>query len=249
MGKKYRELSKRINKLEKRLTRLEANRLKLSRNLKKREIGTMPIEFALKYATKKLGFDLREQVPKFETRYADLQSLISTHGDRGREHMPVIHWREVKNLQRALVDGHLDIRAPFNARIVQLAGWYPTGFDNPEIADLWRTSGLYDGAINDDKLDAEFVKIAVNMLTPVQAEIFFKKVVKKYCKHGLPTQNSVINARPLVISRNNEIIDGHHRFAALYLVDPDIEVAALRVDISTDRLLHISRSYGASLVQ
>jgi len=252
LPKKYRKLLKRIKRLEKRLTRLEVAGQKLSgkrKKHKKREISATPVEDALAYANKKLGYDLRERVPGFETRYADLQSLISMHGERARRQMPVIHWREVKRLQRALADGHLDIRAPFNEHIAKLTGRHPTKFDDLELAEQWRTSGLHDGALHDDKVDAELVRVAVSELTPIQAEIFFKKVVKKYRKHGLPRRNGVMHEKPLVISRDNEIIDGHHRFATLYLVDPDIEVAALRVDIRTDRLLRISRSFGASLVQ
>jgi hypothetical protein len=247
LTKKYKKLSKRVKKLEKQLTRLELVGQKLFQNSNKREISTTPVEHNLAYAKRKLGFDLRKQVPGFETHYMELQSLISTHGKRDRDSMPVIHWSEVKKLQRALVDGHLDVRAPFNERIAELTGSFPTVFDNHELADLWRTSGLQDGNLHDDKIDAELVKIPVNKLIPIQAEIFFKRVIKKYRKYGLPNQNSAMREKTLVISRDNEIIDGHHRFAAFYLVDPVIEIAALRVDIRTDRLLSISRSYGASI--
>jgi hypothetical protein len=249
LAKKYKKLLKRIKELAKRLTRLEAAGQKLFRKRKRHRISATPVADALAYANEKPGYDLCEQVPGFETRYANLQSLISMHGERERRHMPVIPWREVKRLQRALADGHLDIRAPFNEHIAKLTGSHPTKFHHQALAERWRTSGLRDGALRDDKVQAEFVRVAVRELTPIQAEIFFKKVVKKYRKHGLPGRGSVMHEKPLVISGDNDIIDGHHRFAALYLVDPDIEVAALRVDIRADRLLRISRSYGASLVQ
>ncbi|MCW9059849.1 MAG: hypothetical protein OQL11_13355 [Gammaproteobacteria bacterium] len=249
MPKKYKKLLKRIKRLEKRLTHLEAAGQELSRKLKRRGISATPVEVALAYANQKLGYDLCEQVPGFETRYANLQSLISMHGERERRHMPVIHWREVKRLQRALLDGHLDIHPPHNEHIVSLTGRHPTQFDHQALAERWRTSGLRNGARHDDKVKAELVRVAVSELTPIQAEIFFKKVIKKYRKHGLPGRGSVIHEKPLVISGDNDIIDGHHRFAAFYLVDPDIEVVALRVDIRADRLLRISRAYGESLVK
>ena len=248
MSRKHRKLSKQIKQLEKRLTRLENAGHKLLMKRKEREISLTPVDDALAYAGKKLGYDLRERVPGFEIHYANLQSLISLHGERERRHMPVVHWREVKRLQRALVDGHLDIRPPFNERVTKLLGRQPRQFDDQELAARWRTSGLRDGDPHDDMVEAELVTVAVGDLTPIQAEIYFKKVVGKYRKHGLPERNGVMHEKPLVISRDNEIIDGHHRFATFYLVDPTIEVAALRVDIATDRLLSISRSYGASLV-
>jgi len=59
------------------------------------------------------------------------------HGERERRHMPVIHWREVKRLQRALADGHLDMRAPFNEHIAKLTGSHPTKFDHQALAERW----------------------------------------------------------------------------------------------------------------
>lgn len=249
MGKKFRRLVKRVRRLERRLAALDGHGAGSGQRKRERQrdIVTTPVDESLRYAARKLDIDLADRVPGFERRYAELRDRVADHGRHARRHMPVIHWREVKRLQRALVDGHLDIRPPYNREVRRLTGQFPPTFDSDELADLWRGSGLDDGALLDDVVDARMVRVAAGDLVPLQAEIFFRKVVKKYRRQGLPTQRSVIAERPLVISRDNEIIDGHHRFAAVYLVDPTIELAALRVDIDAARLLRISRAFGESI--
>ena len=46
-----------------------------------------------------------------------------------------------------------------------------------------------------------------------------------------------------VISSDNRIIDGHHRFLSAVLVDPGIKVSALEIDMPIRKLLPMTLAY------
>jgi cytidyltransferase-like protein len=57
------------------------------------------------------------------------------------------------------------------------------------------------------------------------------------------TLKQLQNDMPLVISRDNHILDGHHRWYSLRNVDPEKTIKAYKVDLDIEDLIEITRHY------
>lgn len=115
--------------------------------------------------------------------------------------------------------------------------------------------------------------MALEKLKPVQQQVYFDKSLKMAMEGLLKNGDVDVNAPPtkkhegtyhpalestvawatgtmpgkpsaFVISNDNFIIDGHHRFSAGMLIDPKLEVSVLRVDLPWEQLLPLALTYG-----
>ena len=83
--------------------------------------------------------------------------------------------------------------------------------------------------------------IPVSELTPTQNELHTNKVcdmVENYLDGKFPTITDTI-----IVSSDNYIIDGHHRWAACRLIDPTIKMQTIQVGLPIRRLLRVIRGY------
>lgn len=93
-------------------------------------------------------------------------------------------------------------------------------------------AGTKDGDQKDDVATGRKVSIAVNKLSAAQTEIIPEKAI---CM-ALVT---MLNSKPTkiggdlgsIISKDDYIMDGHHRWAATYLCDPSAKVEAVQIDL------------------
>ena len=80
-------------------------------------------------------------------------------------------------------------------------------------------------------LPIKLKSLKVKDLIPLQKEISLKKLLK--------LQSKVDKLSPIVTFNNNYIIDGHHRWASLYSIDPEasIDTYNITLNIKPSKLL------------
>lgn len=81
---------------------------------------------------------------------------------------------------------------------------------------------------------------AVENLTPIQKEINLTKVDGMLTNVGL---ENLKRDKPIMISADNYLIDGHHRWYALKMLEPEAEIAVLRIDLDIGPLIEVMKNY------
>jgi len=97
-------------------------------------------------------------------------------------------------------------------------------------ADASVGGGMDDGDPSDDKIAGKKMSISVAKLKPAQTEIIKEKAFGMAI--GLLLKGQWNNADlGAIISNDNYIMDGHHRWAATYLIDPKAKVQGTVIDL------------------
>lgn len=206
----------------------------LSTNVKKAK------EFA-----KKKNFNIDKEMPNFESNYKLAQKKASL-GKTKRKDMPVIDDKDVKKFQQRLKVGNLDINKPF-AKQTKPSDPFPSGLTGLEATDFLK-NGLKDGSKKDDQISVTIKKVSVKALKPIQKQIYYDKSMGATIQFGVKgSKNFVQNKSFFIISDDNFIIDGHHRFLSALLIDPTMKVNALSIDLPIKKLLPLSLSYGDAI--
>ena len=99
-----------------------------------------------------------------------------------------------------------------------------------ETADAAIGGGLEDKDKSDDIVAGGKVKIAVGELKPAQTEIIKEKAFGMAINFLLNNkwQNADLGN---IVSKDNYIMDGHHRWAAISLIDPSSTVNVTQIDL------------------
>ena len=200
---------------------------------------------AKKYVEKKYpDFDIEKEIPNFQKNYEYAQKLAKG-GFAQRKDMPVIDNRDIKLLQKRLKSGSIDIARPFADNEVP-DDPFPQGLDKT-IGKKWVSGGLAknDGNAKDDIVDVKIKQVAVGNLKPIQSQIYFDKSIRNVAQFGAKGTRDFSASKNnfYVVSSDNRIIDGHHRFLSAVLVDPKMKVTALEIDLPISKLLPLTLSY------
>ena len=201
-----------------------------------------------KFEMEKNSRKLEEEVPNFDKNYIFAQRLAKM-GSTKRKDMPVISNKDVKLLQKRLKQGTIDISRPFSQNDV-VDEPYPQGLTGSE-AKQWLNGGLQqnDGDPNDDKVNVKMKQVAVGKLVPIQEQIYFDKSIRNVAKFGASGTMDFAKSKNnyYIVSKDNRIIDGHHRFLSAVLVDPRISVTCLEIDLSINNLLPMTLAYSDAI--
>ena len=78
-----------------------------------------------------------------------------------------------------------------------------------------------DGDPKDDIVKVSNDKIAVGNLKPIQAQIYFDKSIAKVSRDGVESSLNFLTSKNnnFVVSKDNRIVYGHHRFLTTVLVN------------------------------
>ena len=97
--------------------------------------------------------------------------------------------------------------------------------------------------IRDRKVTNE--SIAVGNLKPIQAQIYFDKSIAKASRDGVESSRKFLTSKEnnFIVSKDNRIIDGHHRFLTTVLIDPKIKVNCMKIDLPIKELLPLTLAY------
>ena len=101
---------------------------------------------------------------------------------------------------------------------------------NTKLAQAVVKNGLKDKAVPDDVIDSAKSSILVAALKPAQTEIIKEKAFGLAI--GMLLDNKWKNQDlGCIISKDNYIMDGHHRWAAISLIDPKEKVEGTVIDL------------------
>ena len=191
------------------------------------------------------GLDIDKELPEFNKSFMDAQSLAGL-GKTKRAEMPVINDDDIKKFQAKLEQGEIDIYAPF-AKETPKTNPFPTGLSDL-AANQWLKNGLRDGQKKDDMVPVKITKETVGSLKPIQKQIYFDKSMGATIQNGIKgTADFLKHKTFFIVSSDNYIIDGHHRFLSGILVDPNMKVNCLSISLPISKLLPMSAAYGDAI--
>jgi hypothetical protein len=214
------------------------------------EIANTSLAEARKFAEKveeQNGRDLDLEIPDFDRNYEKTKDM-ATQGSTLRHNMPVIETSDVRDLQDRLQNGFLDLERPYSQDTKERSNPFPEGLHG-EQADKWLEDGLKknDGDATDDVVRASQTSLTVGSLIPIQKQIYFDKSMSSTAKAGVMGTRSFLNSQIFVVSSDNHIIDGHHRYLSAMLIDPNMQVRCLVVDLPIRELLPLCKAYGDAI--
>lgn len=97
-------------------------------------------------------------------------------------------------------------------------------------AAVTQTGGAKDGNANDDAVSSKSTTVAVKDLKPAQKEIIMSKAFGMAMGMLNSGKWSGVDLES-IISADNYIMDGHHRWAAVFLIDPNASIIATQIDL------------------
>lgn len=212
----------------------------------KLEIHSTTGQKAYEYALQKLG-DKLDEIDDFEFNY-DYARNQASRGWTKRKDMPVITSRDVHEFQNRLQQGFIDLKKPF-APGTNPRNPFPEGLSGDE-SKQWLQNGLaqFDGNASDDRIKVQHRRIPVGQLKPIQKQIYVDKAVDSLAKGTLDSTRNFLSTQTLYItSSDNYIIDGHHRYLAAMLLDPNMKVQIISIDLPIKVLLPLAIAYGDAI--
>lgn len=106
---------------------------------------------------------------------------------------------------------------------------------NPELADKAVGKGFADGEKTDDVVDSAKANIPAANLKPAQTEIVPEKVIGVAL--DMLNKGTIGGDLGAIVSKDGYIMDGHHRWAATYLIDPKAKLRVTVMDLPGGELI------------
>lgn len=192
---------------------------------------------AYKYLDKKLhslGINLKSLVSekKFKKRYLIIKDL--NVGIIDREEMPVISYKNTSK-----VKFYLDIITGKNIQKIKKYSKQLEYFFDEDLINIEDIKNKVSSKLKDKtntSIHSEIIKIKANKLIPVQNELHIQKIIKNIIKYGIPSKNNFIQERTLIVTKNNKIIDGNHRWLTTMIFKPNLEIEVLKIDLDFEDL-------------
>jgi len=111
-----------------------------------------------------------------------------------------------------------------------------------DTADAAIGGGFRDGDTSDDAIGGGKKKVPVGALKPAQTELIKGKAFGMLVDFLL--RNKYKNADlGNIVSEDNYIMDGHHRWAAIYLIDPSTSVNVTQIDLPGQALVTVLNTF------
>lgn len=209
-------------------------------------VNNVPLQDARQWAEQRFrdqGKSLDNVLPNFDENYKWLQKKLGKALGVPRIQMPVIEPDQMDEFDRDLESGRIDLFKPWAAGKMKA----PDDFDSRGQAERWVKLGVQDGDPQDDVVDGKWTTVPASQLFPTQDQIWFEKLINNILKFGKPYSGSPVLKQTIIVSKDGFLCDGHHRFGQTMLADPELELSALYIPMKIEKLLDISRSYGAYL--
>jgi len=216
----------------------------------KLEIVNTSLEEAREWTEKmfqKKGQSLYEELPDFDRQF-EIAKRMANLGHTKRKDMPVISDADVDLLLKKLQNGDIDVNAPY-APDTDQANLFPE-FLKGKKAKEWLEDGKpkHDNAPKkDDVVNAKMTKIDIGNLKPIQKQIYYDKSMTNIVENGVEGSRKFLSKSTFVVSSDEHIIDGHHRWLSALLLDPKMKVNALMIDLPINQLLDLSRAFGDAI--
>ena len=92
----------------------------------------------------------------------------------------------------------------------------------------------------DKQVDSKSTEMMVDDLNPTQKKINTNKVKGMLAKKSI---EELANSKPILVTADNFLVDGHHRWFALYINDPKNTISSIRVDLPLEEFLSVASEY------
>lgn len=207
------------------------------------EVAKTNISDAIEHAIEILGQEKFDEIPNFISNFKRAQSAAKL-GWTKRKDMPVISSNDVQDLKNRLEKGFLDVMKPFAVK-----GGFPEKLSG-KAAEQWLKNGLpeFDGHSSDDRVSVEYRRVTVGDLKPIQKQIYLDKSLGGLAKGTLESTISFLQNQTIyIVSSDNYIIDGHHRYMSAMLLDPNMKVQTLSINLPIKTLLPLTLAYGDAI--
>ena len=79
--------------------------------------------------------------------------------------------------------------------------------------------------------------VKIKDLKASQGELDIDKVVRL-----IKSDIKILDEKPIIISNDNFVMDGHHRFAAMYIINIS-KVSCIRIDLPIQELITMTRNF------
>jgi hypothetical protein len=214
------------------------------------ELVNTPLEKAREFIDKIFrgnGTTLDEALPEFDDHYKKAQQMASL-GHTKRKDMPVITSKDIRRLQDHLKNGDIDIYAPYSDNTDQ-TDLFPQHLSGKQAKE-WLHDGkpAHDGGDKgDDAVKVNRVKVTVSDLKPIQKQIYFDKSAAGFKGNTVESSKKFLSSSVFVISSDDHIIDGHHRYLSAMLTDNKMKVHALKIDLPIAQLLELTLAFGDAI--
>ena len=125
-------------------------------------------------------------------------------------------------------------------------------YKDDSLAENWLSAGSGPDKA-EDKINGEYEMIAVKDLKPIQEQIFIVKAIKMAAEAEgkLDEMNWLLKPGEkspyTIVSSDNFILDGHHRWLGAYLVNPDSEMKCVKVDMTCKELLDLTNKFTGAI--
>jgi len=119
-------------------------------------------------------------------------------------------------------------------------------FPNPLPKELWKpffAMGLRDGNMKDDVVGARPATWPANTLNPTQTDVYLSKALGM-AMGSKQRPGAAGGDLKSVVSHDGYILDGHHRWAATLLNNPEAKISGIQVAIDIDDLVPVLRAAG-----
>jgi len=213
----------------------------------KLEIHSTSINQAVDHAVGVLGDEKYAEIANFPENYKIAKAQAS-RGWTKRKDMPVITSRDVHEFQNRIQQGFIDLKKPF-ASDTDPNKPFPSGLKG-DRAKQWMQNGLakFDGDPSDDRVSVSSKRIPVSQLKPIQKQIYVDKALDAMARGTLESTKNFLSTQTLYItSSDNYIIDGHHRYLAGMLIDPNMKVQTISINLPIKVLLPLALAYGDAI--
>jgi hypothetical protein len=188
------------------------------------------------------GRDLYEEIPNFDKNILHAKSIFM-YGKTKREEMPAIEDYQVKDFQRYLEKGSIDIHAPYYD---DNNNPFPEGLTGKQAMEFL-TNGLKDGDKTDDIIKVYKLNEKAKNLKPIQKQVYIDKNIRRIAEGGSKESRKFLQDTKVIASNDNYIIDGHHRFLTALLIDPDIKIGGVIIDLDINILKDLALAYGDAI--
>ena len=211
----------------------------------KMELVKTSLEDARDFAVplfEKFGRDLYKEIPNFDENYLFAQKKAGL-GKTKRKDMPVLTDDNLNDLEYRLKNGYIDVNNPFAKD--NFKDPFPQGLSGKE-ADYWMQKGLevHDGSGKDDKIKVTREKVKIGEIKPIQKQIYFDKSITSIAQFGAKASKDFnTKKRNFVVSGDNRLVDGHHSWLQVLLLDPISKVNVVKLHIPMTKLLPVTLSF------
>lgn len=199
---------------------------------------------------------LAAQITTYAENYAKLFAKASGDVlDIDRANMPVIDRRHIELLHHFLIEGRFNINPPFDRKVLELlrsSGKERVDLHHADVENAEKWRAIWHDADKHSRVNAYFDKKKAEKLSPIQKQIYLDKVldniaevVADHPKHPAENLAERFDKYTLVTSSNDKVIDGHHKWATMMILEPSYKFNTLVIDLDLRRLMCVTLAFTA----